>query len=145
MLTFLAAPTEAEEIKTVGGYDKAGLPGDLPGELTQDIQFRINDTPAFYADHMGMGKRPVAVIPVASVRKSQLKDLIYLLEHGNGLVHCSNAHGGKANPDLLIDFFHGRMDMAVRQNIQHCYTLRSNPVSVFPETLNHLLKTGRFV
>jgi len=79
MLILLALPAQAEKIKTVGGYCKAGLFGDLPGEIIKGVQFRIKDTSAFYTDYMGVGKRPAAVIAVASVRKAQLKNLVYLL------------------------------------------------------------------
>jgi len=79
MLKLLAIPAQSKEIQAVGGYGKAGLPGNLQSQVDKSVQFRIKNSPAFCANYVGMRKRFVAVIAVASVRKAQFKNLFYLL------------------------------------------------------------------
>ena len=61
---------------------------------------------------MGMRIRLVAVIPVASVRKSEFQNLPQRFQQDDISIDRRQTHGGKIDFDLLINLFHIGMPLA---------------------------------
>jgi hypothetical protein len=75
-----AVAANAEEVESMGDDLKPGFLGDLLRHIFQAAQIRIDYFFALGANHVRMWKRLVAVIAVASIRKSKLQNLVDFID-----------------------------------------------------------------
>jgi hypothetical protein len=129
----LALATKAKKINPVGVNPETGFLGNLLRQVFQTAQIRVDDFFASRAYQMGVRVGSVAVISVASIRKADLNDFIFLLEQSYRLVDGRDAGGRKLSSDSVIDPLNAGMPIAGGQHLQHRQTLRCDPEIVIPE------------
>ena len=87
----LAIRTNAKKIKPMVDNLKPGFFGKLPCHVSQTLKVRVYDFFAVGTNQVRMGKWFIPIIPITTVRESQLKDLVNFLKQGYGLIYCRTA------------------------------------------------------
>jgi hypothetical protein len=100
----LALAAKTKKINPVSVNLETGFFGNLFCQVFQAAQIRVDDFFASRAYQMGVRIRFVAVIPVASIRKADLYDFIFLLKQSYRLVDCRDAGSRKLNSNCFICF-----------------------------------------
>jgi hypothetical protein len=129
----LALAAKAEEINPVSGNLEAGFFGNLLGQVFQTAQIRVDDFFAPRAYQMGVRVRFIAVITIASIRKADFYDFIFLLKQSYRFVDGRHAGSRKLSSNGFIDPVNARMPIAGGQHLQHGQPLRCDPKIVIPE------------
>jgi hypothetical protein len=129
----LALAAKAKKINSVSVNLETGFFGNLLCQVFQAAQIGVDDFFAPRAYQMGVRVRFVAVITVASIRKANLYDFIFLLKQSYRLVDCRDAGSRKLISNSVIDPLNARMPFAGGQHLQHSQPLRGDPKIVIPK------------
>jgi hypothetical protein len=129
----LALAAETKKINPVSVNLETGFFGNLFCQIFQTAQIRVDDFFASRAYQMRVRIRFVAVIPVASIRKANLYDFIFLLKQSYRFVDGRDAGGRKLSPNSVMDSLNARMPLAGGQHLQHSQPLRCDPEIVIPK------------
>jgi hypothetical protein len=135
----LALAAKAKKINPVSVNLETGFFGNLLCQVFQTAQIRVDDFFASRAYQVGVRIRFIAVIPVASIRKANLYDFIFLLKQSYRLVDCRDAGSRKLGSNRFIDPLNARMSFARGQHLQYSQPLRCDPKIVIPKFREHLV------
>jgi len=129
----LALAAKAKKINPVSVNLETGFFGNLLCQVSQTAQIGVDDFFASRAYQVGVRVRFAAVIPVASIRKADLYDFIFLLKQSYRLVDCRDAGSRELSSNSFIDPLNARVPIAGGQHLQHSQPLRGDPEIVTPE------------
>jgi hypothetical protein len=129
-------PANTEKVQPVIQNFKLGLQSDLFFHFIQAFQVRVDDFVAPDADDVWMGVGLVPVVPVASIRESQLENFPDRLDQHDIPVHGGEAHGRKIFDELGVDVLDGGMAFAFGQNGHDGHPLGCDLVAIVPQFLN---------
>ena len=88
---FLAVRANTEEIKPVIYNLKTSFFGKLPCHICQTLKVGVYDFFTVDTNQVRMGIWFIPIIPITTVRESQLKDLVNFLKQGYGLIYGRTA------------------------------------------------------
>jgi len=139
LLILLTLRAQTEETDLVMAEAEPGLCGHFLGQLHERGAFRIDDAPAGGADGVGVGIGFVAVIAAAQVGETQLQDLLFSLQHIDGVIDRGQTGGGEMDFDHFKDSLNARVAGAVGQDFENGQSLGGEAVPFVLEHLHHLV------
>jgi hypothetical protein len=128
-----ASGADTEKVQPVIQNLKIRFERDLPFHFIDAIEIRVGNAFALDADNVGMGFGLVAVIPVAPVRKPQLKDLTERLDQDDIPVNRGKAHGRKVSLNPVMDILGAGVALTSGQNAGDGQPLGGDLVAAVPQ------------